>query len=215
MVYKIFLSLVCFTVILLFFQLAGCGGKNDADPSKKDTIPIIKTDTSLLSSGNPKAPPIINITDTIAKKLVVIYIRDSSSSSEGISSKLASIYRTKLPEFAKNQQIKIIGPPMAWYKSHKAPFFFEAGYPVDKKPLKTVKNILVKNIGGDSAVVAHFYGPYESTILGYTAVNEWLKSNKKKSSAPPYEVYVNDPFDRNLKPRDPYKVQTDIIFPRK
>ncbi|HMJ47807.1 MAG TPA: GyrI-like domain-containing protein [Ferruginibacter sp.] len=214
MVYKKPTSFLFFTVVISF-MIPGCNNKKNTDSPKKDSIPLIKKDTSQISTGKPTSPPIINITDTIAKKLIVVYIKDSSSTSEGISTKLAAIFRTRLPEYAKTQDIKITGPPMAWYKSHKAPFFFEAGYPVDKKPLKSVKNILVKNIGGDSAVVAHFYGPYEYTIMGYEAIKDWLKSNKKKSSAPPYEVYINDPFDRNLKARDPYRVQTDIIFPRK
>jgi len=215
MVITKYLNPVCFLTLLFCWMITGCKGKKNDTTRKTDTIPIIKKDTSQINAGKPKAPPIININDTIAKKLIVLYTKDSSSTSEGISRKLAHIFRTKLPEHIKLQNIKIVGPPMAWYKSHKAPFFFEAGLPVDKKPSKLAKNMYVKNIGGDSAVVAHFYGPYESTIMGYEAVNDWLKSNKKKSSAPPYEVYVNDPFDKNAKIKDPYRIRTDIIFPRK
>ena len=66
-------------------------------------------------------------------------------------------------------------------------------------------------MGGDSAVIAHFFGPYNSTSVGYEALDDFIKSKKKKKSGLPYEIYVGDPFDKNGKPLDPYRVQTDIV----
>lgn len=206
---------IYFVTLVFCLLTLGCKGKKSDTAEKKDSIPIIKKDTSQEYKGGSKPPPIINITDTIAKKLIVLYIKDSSSTSVGISRKLAFIFRTQLPGYARLQNLETVGPPMVWYKSHKAPFFFEAGLPVNKIPGKLQKNTFIRNIGGDSAVVAHFYGPYEFTIMAYEAVNDWFKSNKKKPSAPPYEIYVNDPFDVSAKPIDAYRIQTDIIFPRK
>ena len=101
---------------------------------------------------------------------------------------------------------------MAWYKSQKAPFFFEAGIPVDKKPAKLPAGVTLKQIGVDSVIVAHFYGPYDLTGQAYTVLQDWIKDHKKKAIHPPYEIYVEDPMDKNGKLKDPYKVQTDIVF---
>ena len=204
---------------LLFLSLlflVSCGGnKNEQTIPDRGSV-IYKKDTSeKITSLEPSRPPIINIQDTIAIKRTVIVIRDSASSSQRIGMKLSRIYDTYLPAFCLKNKIKKTGPKMAWYKSSKAPFFFEAGFSVDKKPARLEKNMFVKNIGGDSAVVARYYGPYESTYLAYQAISEWMHDNKKKSSAPPYEVYIGDPFDDKGKRLDPYKILTEIVFPRK
>ena len=107
------------------------------------------------------------------------------------------------------------GAPMAWYNTMKAPYFFEAGIPVNKKPAKLPAGVFVREMGNDSAVVAHFYGPYNLLSQGYDAVKERMKDEKKKSSAAPYEIYVGNPMDKNGKMIDPYKVRTDIVFPFK
>ena len=198
-------------------SLSSCGGNKDkkdkdAPPPvifRKDTATHKKTDVAVV-----KDAPIINISDTVSLKANIIYIKDSASTSIRLSQKLALIYGTKLGAVIKQNKLKISGPPMAWYRTQKAPFFFEAGLPVDKKPAKLPKNVLFKTIaGGDSVLIAHFYGPYDQTSIAYEALNDWLKDRKQKLRAPAYEVYVMDPIDKNGKPIDPYKVQTDIIFP--
>lgn len=188
---------------------------NEKKSAGKDTAPIIvKKDTpTAKNSGTPKSAPIINITDTIAVKYNVLYIKDSASNSVRLSQKLARIYGVKLAEVLRKNKMKATGPPMAWYKSQKAPFFFEAGVPVDRKPAKLPKDVLFRKIGGDSAIVAHFFGSYEETTQAYEALREWLKDRKKKAKAPAYEIYVGDPIDKDGKAVDPYKVQTDIIIP--
>ncbi len=202
--------------LLISGIIAAC--KQKKDTSVKTTEPAIQVrkDTAKLKTEvQPSRPPIINIVDTVAVKHIVIYIKDTAASSERISEKLAAIYGKRLPAFITKNNLKIVGPPIAWYKSSKPPFFFEAGLPVDKKPAKPQKGILVKNIGGDSAVVAHFYGPYSSTFMAYEALTDWLKEHKKKTSGLPYEIYVTDPVGKDGKLLDPYRVQTDIIFPHR
>ncbi|MEJ7625781.1 MAG: GyrI-like domain-containing protein [Ferruginibacter sp.] len=140
-------------------------------------------------------------------------MKDSAVNSEMIGIKMANIYQKILPELIAKQQLQITGPRMAWYKTSSSPFFFEAGYPVNKKPGKLPKNISVKIIGADSAVVAHFYGPYSLTFQAYEALADWMKSYKKKSTGSPYEVYVGEMFDSSGKALDPYRVRTDIVFP--
>ena len=99
------------------------------------------------------------------------------------------------------------------------------GYNTEKKQWKEAigkaKFVDVANADGSRtgrlkvSFFGPFYGPYNITSMGYEALNDWLKSRKKKKLGEPYEVYVGDPFDKNGKPLDPYRVQTDIIQPYK
>jgi effector-binding domain-containing protein len=203
---------------LLFVMLYACNNNSDQKETsdhKKDTIikdTVVKTAVETEKRITPTKAPIINITDTVSIKQLVLCMKDSATSSDRIETKLAQIYGVKLATIIKKNKLKVTGPPMAWYKSQKAPFFFEAGLPVDKKPAKLPAGITIKQIGTDSVVIAHFYGPYELTPQGYTALQDWIKSHKKKIIHPPYEIYIGDPMDKNGKLIDPYKVQTDIVF---
>ncbi|MBL0183116.1 MAG: GyrI-like domain-containing protein [Chitinophagaceae bacterium] len=109
----------------------------------------------------------------------------------------------------------LIVPVKRTEKVTKAPFFFEAGIQVNKRPGKLSKGVQVRELEAGTVVVAHFYGPYNMMPQGYDAIKEWMKFNKKSAAGAPYEIYVSDPIDKNGKPLDPYKVQTDIVFPVK
>ncbi len=201
--------------ILLVVSCTGNESKNtpetrkDSFPPKKENKPSQKTET------NSKKPPIINIVDTVSPKRMIVYIKDSASTFERIRMKLGQIYAFKLPEFFKRNELKIMGPPMAWYSTEKAPFFFEAGLPVNKKPAKLTPGLNLRELAADSTVVAHFYGPYDLLYMGYDALKEWMKDHNKTASGTAYEIYINDPVDKKSKRVDPYKVQTEIVFPRK
>jgi effector-binding domain-containing protein len=162
-----------------------------------------------------QSPPIVNIVDTVTPKRIVIFSKDSAATFDRISLKLGQIYGSILPGYIKKNNLKTEGAPMAWYKQQKAPFFFEAGIPVNKKGTKSVQGVEIREMSAGNAIVAHFYGPYELLPQGYDAIKEYIKDNKKKATGTPYEMYVADPFDKNGKPKDPYKVQTDIVFPIK
>ncbi len=200
------------SVVLFAFS---CGGKKEeVKADKPATTFIIKKDTARPAvDGRPQRPPIVNISDTIAIRYTVLYIKDSAASSGRISQKLAKIYGVTLPEFIKKNNLSISGSPMAWYKTTKAPFFFEAGLPIDKRPKKLPKGLFVKTVGGDKAVVAHFFGPYSITNMGYEALADYVNDNKKKRKGIPYEIYVTEPIGKDGKAIDPYKVQTDIVYP--
>ena len=184
---------------------------------KKDSGVIIKK--PILNQVHPvkdnKKPPIINIVDTISTKKTIIYIKDSALTYERISLKLAQIYGARLSECFKKNVIKRTGQPMAWFSTRKAPFFFEAGIPVNARPQKLPPGIRIKELRTDSAVIAHFYGPYDLLHLGYDALEDWLKDHNKNAADAPFEIYITDPVDKKGKPVDPYKIQTDIIIPRK
>lgn len=184
--------------------------KSNADASpKKDTPEIV-----FPAKQAGKRPPIINITDTLSDKRTIIYMKDSARTLSRIGLKLGEIYSFKLAAVVKKNGLKITGRPMAWFNSgRKEPCFFEAGIAVNKKPARQPSNILLRQTGTDSVLVAHFYGPYELLPDAYEALNDILKSRKKKLGSKPYEIYVGDPLDKDGNIKDPYKVQTDVVYP--
>jgi len=198
-------------IALLVFAIA-CN--NHKQEKKVSEAPIKESPSKAKEEklAETKKGPVINIGDTISLKRLVLTIKDSAATMERVSLKLGQVYGVKLAAIIKKNNLKITGAPMAWYKGPKAPFFFEAGIPVDKKPAKLTGGAFIKEIGVDSIVVAHFYGPYDLIPQAYEALRDWLKSHKKIVKGAPYEIYVDSPVDAAGKPKDPYKVQTDIVF---
>lgn len=203
---------------MVLFHMSACttGSKNEATTTtaKTDTIisPAIKNTQVPKDSSVAQKAPVINMLDTLSTKQLVICMKDSAATAERIGLKLAQIYGVKLAAIIKKNKLKLSGAPIAWYNTSKAPFYFEAGLPIDKRPAKLPKGASLKNIGVDSVIIAHFYGPYDMTGLAYAALGDWMKSHKKKMMGKPYEIYVDDPMDKDGKLKDPYKVRTDIVF---
>jgi effector-binding domain-containing protein len=201
-----------FSIFILGISLIACNDDKNKDKIKptvlvKKDVPLGKNDTITRSA------PIINITDTTENNLYVLCFKDSAVNTIRLSEKLGIIYGQKIDSFLKKSKISPIGPPMAWYKSQKAPFFFEAGIAVAKKISKLPKGAYFKKLGGTRVVVAHFHGPYEETVQAYQVLKEWLADAHKKQNGAPYEIYVDDPVDEKGNVKDPYKVQTDIVIP--
>ena len=200
-------------MILFSIVFISCKDNKETPPPppplvKKEIVTNSKTE--IVQKG-----PIINIIDTVEVKRIVFCVKDSSATSAGMSIKLSKIYNKKLPTAITAANLKIVGQPMAWYKSQKAPFFFEVGIPVDKAPAKMPKGFFIKKTGGDSALVAHFYGPNVLSNVGYDAVAEMLKERNRKKAAPAYEIYIDNPFEVKKGKIDAYKQQTDIVGPYK
>lgn len=201
--------------ILAFSMLSSCKSK---EPTKQEKINetnavVLKADSGQFIENLPTRPPIINIMDSFIVKQHVIAIKDSALLSVDISKKLDHIFNTQLPEFARKHNIEITGKRIVWYKTLSSPFFFEAGFPVNKKPAKTKAPVFLKTIGGDSCIVAHYFGPYSNTVTAYDVLYEWLKDNNKKKKGDSYEVYVDNPFDEQGNAKNPYKVGTDVVMP--
>jgi len=194
----------------IIFSLLSCKAKKEEAPQ---SAPLIKKEKSEANSGKTMKGPIINIIDTIELKRIVLTVKDTAATSAGMSAKLNDIFNRKLPAAAQVANVKIIGQPMAWYITKKAYYSFEAGLPVDKAPAKGIKGIIVKRTTGDSALVAHFFGPHELTAAGYEALNEMIKERGKMKSSAAYEIYVKNPFVTVKEKTDPYKWQTDIVMP--
>ncbi|MEP7107806.1 MAG: GyrI-like domain-containing protein [Ferruginibacter sp.] len=198
---------------LLITLLLSANACNNNQTEKKITNePKKETAVANAPVAELKRGPVINIGDTISVKRMVLTMKDSAATLERVGIKLGEIYGARLGAIIKKNNIKMTGAPMAWYKGEQAPYFFEAGIPVDKKPARLPAGVYLKQIGIDSVVVAHFYGPYDLLPQAYEALREWLKNHKKKVKGAPYEIYVGDPLDESGKPKDPYKVQTDVVF---
>ena len=203
--YRSFSILLC-----LLLALNAC---NNADKGAK-TPSLLKKEKVKTTEAtvHTQKGPVINITDTLSIKRTLLVIKDSAATLDGMAIKLQEIYAVKLPLFIKKNNLKITGAPVAWLKGQKAPYFFEAGLPINKSPTKLSNGIKIKEIGNDSVVIAHFFGPYNLIPQAYDALKDWVKDHKKKITVAPYEVYTDDPIDASGKLKDPYKVQTDIVF---
>ena len=198
----------------ILLGLNACNNQPDG-PVEKEPILLKKDKPRAKNDTTPHGVPVINIADTASIPLMIVYVKDSASNGTRLSQKLNEIYDKKLSEYFKKQKLTAQGPAMAWYKSQKAPFFFEAGIPVDKKPGKLPKGFFFKKTTASKVIVAHFFGPYEETTQAYQVLKDWIKESGKQTAGAPYEIYVGNPYDENGKPIDPYKVQTDIVYPYK
>jgi effector-binding domain-containing protein len=208
--------LLCGSIVTYLSCNSSTDKKNAADSTaSNDPEEVAKKSKTPAKPVENLKPPIINITDTVANKSLVLYLKDSVSGRDRLAGKLATNFVIRLGGLLKKSGSKINGTPMAWFLNDKAPYFFEAGIPIDKKPNKMPPQLHLRELGNDSVTVAHFYGPYEQIPMAYDAVKDWLKSRKKSLNGKPYEVYVGSPLDKDGKPINPYKVQTDIIFPWK
>jgi effector-binding domain-containing protein len=206
------------SLIFTGISLTSCGGgdKKDKTADDKDsTKKEIKKEETKAPDTKVQRPPIVNIVDTLEPKRTVAYSKDSAASFDRIKLKLENIYGVKMQEYIKKNNLKAVGAPMAWYTKQKAPFFFEAGFPVNKAGSKAVTGVQIREIAAGKAVIAHFFGPFDLLPLGYDAIKEFIKDNKKTAAGAPYEVYLTDPIGKDGKPVDPYKIQTDIVFPIK
>lgn len=199
--------------VSLTLLIISCKDDKQAPTVDKSTIIVKSNKPRSKNDTTPRSVPIINISDTIELSSIVLCVKDSAINNVRLSQKLAKIYGIKLAELIKKNKLKVTGPPMAWYKTQKAPFFFEAGIPVDKKPKKLPKGFVIKQTGGVRAIMAHYFGPYEETPQAYSVLKDWIKDEHKSIAAPPYEIYVSDPIGKDGQPIDPYKVETDIVYP--
>ena len=201
-----------FFALTILFIFSACKSGKTSDSVKTGADTITRLAVKIEQKISPNKAPVINMMDSLSVKHLVLCMKDSAANSGRIAKKLGEIYSVKLAAVIKRNGLKVTGPPIAWYRSQKAPFFFEAGIPVDRKPGKFPAGVFLKSIGTDSTVVAHFYGPYNLTSQAYPVLQDWIKDHKKKIIHPPYEVYVDDPMGKDGKLKDPYKVQTDIVF---
>jgi effector-binding domain-containing protein len=199
---------------ILCFACNGSAEKTNTAEAPKTTADTAKAPEK--SAGDSadapaKRAPAINIFDTLAVKKIVLCMKDSAAAMDRIGMKLGAIYGGKLAKCIKDNKLTVTGAPMAWYKTQKAPYFFEAGMPVDKAPAKLPPGVFVKELPAGNVMIARYFGPYEMMGMAYEAAADRMKSGNIRADGPPYEVYIGDPMIQ----KDPYKVQTDVVFPVK
>jgi effector-binding domain-containing protein len=152
--------------------------------------------------------PIIRLEKQVRPAFQVLTIMDTAQTSGDIGPKLQKAYG-EMQQFMKAGQLKMVGIPMAWYYTVNDPFILEAAIVVDKVPTNTTGRIHYRKVPGENAVVAHYFGPYESSSIAYEKINAFVKTNQLKAKGVPYEVYVDDPSTK----KSMFDVQTDIVQP--
>ncbi len=173
-----------------------------------DSLQTAPADSSVNDSTATAMEATMNIEETTTTDQYLMVMSDSAASTQEIGQKLGAIYG-KIGACAAKCKMEMAGPPAAWYNGPNAPWAFTAGLPFKSKCSKPDPGINVKEIKGGKAVVVHFFGPYDQTGKGYEAGQSYMKEKNLMAGGAPYEVYVTDPAAE----KDPYKVQTDIVFP--
>jgi effector-binding domain-containing protein/ribosome-associated toxin RatA of RatAB toxin-antitoxin module len=171
-------------------------------------------DLKKVAETTPPPAPVKEPTITLEEKdmpaaTALVIPNMTANSADEVGKKLGDAY-AKIGEAAAKAGLKITGMPYAVYQGQNAPFVFDAGMPIDKKPAAVPEGMQIAEMPARKAAVAHYFGPYELMGKGYDSLKAWLlKSNKMNKNTLPYEIYVGDP----MKEKDPYKVQTDIVWP--
>lgn len=189
---------------LLVFAIS-CGTKEQEASSESDSTDTTQTDSSTLAKE-----PTMQIEETTIAQQYLMVMDDSAANPEEIGQKLGTIFG-KIGECAGKCKMENSGPPVAWYNGPNAPWKMTAGMPFKTKCPHPESGISNKEIKGGKAVVVHFFGPYEMSGKAYEAAEAYMKEKNLAASDAPYEVYIGDPMVE----KDPYKVQTDVVFPVK
>lgn len=188
------------SVLALAFS---CGNKDQNAGSESAAVDTTQADTATAAKE-----PTMQIEETTVAQQYLMVMNDSAATSEEIGSKLGTIFG-KIGECAGKCKMENAGPPVAWYNGPNAPWKFVAGMPFKTKCEHPESGISNKEIKGGKAVVVHYFGPYEMSGKAYEAGDKYLREKNLTASDAPYEVYVGDPMVE----KDPYKVQTDVVFP--
>jgi effector-binding domain-containing protein len=152
----------------------------------------------------------MKIEETTVAQQYLMVMDDSAATPAEIGTKFETIF-AKIGECAGKCKMENSGPPVAWYNGPNAPWKFVAGMPFKTKCEKPESGISNKEIKAGKAVVVHFFGPYEMSGKAYEAAENYMKEKNLAAADAPYEVYIGDPMVE----KDPYKVQTDVVFPIK
>ena len=92
--------------------------------------------------------------------------------------------------------LQMSAPPFAiyhhWPMDGKGKADVEAAIPITAANAgnETVKG---STFPGGSVAIAYYYGPYDQSENGHTAIHEWAEEHGHQLTEPPWEVYVTDP----------------------
>ena len=106
----IFYYMPLFFIVLLF---TACNSSKNTEPnttgdslSATDSLLIKNPDTK--KENDSERPPIINLTDGVSRKSIVLVMKDSSSTYERIGGKLGNIFFAKLGGIIKKNKINSV-----------------------------------------------------------------------------------------------------------
>lgn len=136
-----------------------------------------------------------------------LFVHDTASITT-IGQKLGMGYG-RIQEAMAKQGLKQSAPPFAiYYTESTTNWEMDICIPVNKagKEDGKIKPGLYK---GGNMVVASFYGDYSQTPAGHQAAGAFLKTNNKKVTGAPWEIYVTDPMVE----KDTSKWLTEICYP--
>ncbi len=200
--------------------LCQCNNNSDADKgfrsmkelnatkAKSDTIRNISVKEHEVARG-----PVINISDTILEKTNILCVRDSAANQEILTKKLNYLHDTILANALVKYKLKSIGSPVAFYKKKRAPYFFEAGIPVNNKISISSKKFYYKTLPQGKGIVAHYFGPKDLLNIAYGSLDTYITNQKLERTGSSFEIYF--PSAASKETGNPYKQQTDIVIPVK
>jgi effector-binding domain-containing protein len=132
----------------------------------------------------------------------------STTNIKNISTDIGASYM-KIGQFLKKNKLQMAGPVMAIYHSFSPEKIeMECAVPIGKE-VKGDEMINVIKLPAQNAVVAHYYGPYSGTESAHKAILNFVKTNNKKVTGDPWEVYVTDPGIE----KDSAKWLTEVYYP--
>ncbi len=94
-----------------------------------------------------------------------------------------------------------------WNWGHNGQADVAAALPTSQE-MKYGDSLMVFKIGGDTARIINYYGPYSGTVEAHIAMEEYMQKKNLTSSLPVIEEYVTDPTVE----KDTAKWLTKIIY---
>ncbi len=158
------------------------------------------------TQDNPHADG-MKVVETTVPQQNLLMVRVKCSEKE-ISQKLGESYG-KIGAYAGKNGANMTGAPMAiYYEWAKDGFEFDAAVPFDKK-LPGNDEVKWGEIKAGKVLKLKYYGDYSKIEPAYDVLKNYIKTNKKKTTGAPWEVYANDPMTE----KDPANWLTEIYFP--
>jgi effector-binding domain-containing protein len=130
------------------------------------------------------------------------------SSPETIGPEAGRAY-ARLFEFLAQEAVAPSAPPRLVYHAMGGDGWkLEACVPVSGTP-EPRDGIVVREFPGGQAAVAMHRGPYDELGMAYREIEQWMEKGGYRTTAPPYDVYLNDPQEVD----DPADYLTEVTWP--
>jgi effector-binding domain-containing protein len=141
------------------------------------------------------------------KPVNILSMREKIQNSQ-IKSKMGEMYG-QIWMFIEKNKIAVAGPPYAIYHDYdQENCDMECGFPTGKRE-KGSENIKPSSVPGGKCVVAIHAGSYETIMLTYEKVQEYMHKEGLKPKKVMWERYLNDPATV----KDPDQLITEIYWP--